>query len=63
MRIFEQLPAAANDEVPDCRCRKKMERAGSKTTPGNTNSYIRIYRCPCCEHEMLLTVWSAEVLT
>ena len=63
MRVFEQLPAAAISEVPDCRCGQKMESAGSETSSGNTDSFICIYRCPCCEHEMRLTVWSAEVLT
>jgi hypothetical protein len=63
MRVFEQLPAAENSVVPDCRCGQKMQSAGCKTSPSNTDSQIRIYRCPGCEHEMLLTVWSAEMLT
>jgi hypothetical protein len=29
------------------------------TLPGQTDTYIRVYQCPACEHEMRLTVWAA----
>lgn len=63
MRVLEQLPAAVNNEVPDCRCGRKMQSVGSKIAPGDLDDSVCIYRCAHCGHQMHLTVWSAETLS
>jgi len=43
--------------LPECRCGEDMKAAGVDDLPDQSDTQIRIYKCPACHHEMRLTVW------
>jgi hypothetical protein len=48
--------------APDCRCGKRMTAFNTVPVPEPTDAQILVYRCASCQHEMRLTVWSADAL-
>ena len=61
MSNIEDLLIPGSTEVPQCRCGSDMTLKDTAPTPSR-DAEIRVYRCPCCEHELRLTVW-AETLS
>jgi hypothetical protein len=60
---IERLLEPENTGLPDCRCGKEMKVFSRTPSPDRSDSYtIRIYKCPSCQHEMRLTVWTEEAL-
>ena len=63
MSIVERLLTPASAELPDCRCGAQMGIAGFAAMPERCDAHIRIYQCASCDHELRLTVWSADAAT
>ena len=62
MSGIERLLEPGSTELPDCRCGKQMKVFASEVLPDRPDAYIRTYKCAFCQHEMRLTVWSADAL-
>jgi hypothetical protein len=58
MSVIERLLEPGCTELPDCRCGKEMQIASVEPLLERSDAHIRIYKCPACQHEMRLTVWS-----
>jgi len=57
--IIERLLEPGSKELPTCRCGVEMKLVDQDRPAAATHeTEIRIFRCPTCEHEMRLTVWS-----
>jgi hypothetical protein len=39
-----------------------MQIVGVDEMPDRTGAQIRIYKCSTCSHELLLTVWTEDLL-
>jgi hypothetical protein len=63
MSIFERLLAPDRTEGPECRCGEEMKVAAVDELANKIDAQIRFYKCPTCQHEMRLTVWSSDLLT
>ena len=61
MSAFERLLVPGSPDLPECRCGNEMQIARDELTD-RTDAAIRIYKCPICQHEMRLTVWSKDLL-
>ena len=48
--------------LPECRCGKRMTVFNTISVPEPIDAHIRVYKCASCQHEMRLTVWSADAL-
>ena len=59
---IERLLEPGNTSLPDCRCGKQMKVFSRTPSSDRSGSYIRIYKCPSCQHEMRLTVWTEVAL-
>lgn len=59
---IERLLEPENKDLPDCRCGKQMKVFSATPTPDIRDSYIRVYKCPACQHEIRLTVWTQNTL-
>ncbi len=60
MSVFERLLVSGTDELPDCRCGEQMQFADARAVPDRCDAHIRVFTCPSCDHELRLTVWSAD---
>lgn len=60
MTALERLLVPGSTELPECRCGKEMGITSIDPLPKRSDAQIRIYRCPACQHELRLTVWTAE---
>jgi hypothetical protein len=58
MSGFEHLLVPGCTELPACRCGEEMQIAGLHQLPEKSDTFIRVYNCPTCEHEMRLAVWA-----
>jgi hypothetical protein len=58
--MLERLLETGSTELPPCACGKEMRY--ERTQLATSDTEIRIFRCPDCERELRLTVWSAAVL-
>jgi hypothetical protein len=56
MSKFERLLVAGSTELPDCRCTAEMDLVAVLPKSGS-DTEIRIFRCPDCNHELRLTAW------
>ena len=61
MSIFERLLAPDCTEGPKCKCGEEMKIAGVDELANSIDAEIRIYKCPSCQHEMRLTVWTDDL--
>ena len=61
MSLYERLLIPGSTELPECRCGEKMSIVDEQL-PERTDAQICIYKCPACQHEMRLTVWSQDLL-
>ena len=59
---IERLLEPGNTELPDCICGKQMKVFSVTPVSERGDAYIRVYKCPSCQHEMRLTVWADEAL-
>ena len=60
---FERLLEPGNTDLPDGPCGEQMVVLGvTPTSVRGDYSYIRVYKCLSCHHEMRLTVWAEEAL-
>jgi hypothetical protein len=50
-------------ELPKCRCGREMHIAGIDPLSERSETHIRVYDCPACQHEMRLTVWGTDALS
>jgi hypothetical protein len=55
---IERLLEPGSIEIPLCRCGAEMRLANGERPVATHETEIRIFRCPVCEHELRLTVWS-----
>ena len=62
MSLYERLLVPGSTELPECRCGEDMKAAGVDDLPDQSDTQIRIYKCPACHHEMRLTVWADDQL-
>jgi len=60
--LIEHWWKAGSQDVPDCRCGKRMKAFNTIPIGEPIDAHIRVYKCPSCQHEMRLTVWSADAL-
>jgi hypothetical protein len=60
MSAFERLLVPGCTELPECRCGKEMQITRTHRLPETSDSHVRVYTCPACQHEMRLTVWEAD---
>jgi hypothetical protein len=63
MSAFERFLAPGFTDLPKCRCGGEMHIASVDPLPERSDTHIRVYDCPACEHEMRLTVWGADALS
>jgi hypothetical protein len=61
MSSYERLLVPGSTELPECRCGEEMQIARDEPS-ARTDAEIRVYKCPLCQHEMRLTVWSKNLL-
>jgi len=57
---FERLLVPGCTELPACRCGKEMRVSRIYSSPERTETHIRVYDCPACDHELRLTVWGTS---
>jgi len=57
-----QLLEPGNAELPDCICGKQIKVFSVPPASERRDSYVRVYKCPSCQHEMRVTVWSDDAL-
>lgn len=55
---IERLLEPGSIEMPLCRCGVAMRLASGERPAATHETEIRVFRCPACEHELRLTVWS-----
>jgi hypothetical protein len=56
--VIERLLEPGSTELPTCRCGVEMKLMGRDQPAAAYETEIRTFRCPACEHEIRLTVWS-----
>ena len=59
---IERLLEPGNTELPDCICGKQMKVFSVTPVSERRDTYIRVYKCPSCQHELRLTVWTDDLL-
>jgi hypothetical protein len=60
---LERSMVSGFSELPACRCGKEMRIANINPLPESTDTHIRIYDCPACDHQLRLTVWGSDALS
>ena len=53
---------SGSSDAPDCRCGKRMKAFNTVPVPEPIDAHIRVYKFASCQHEMRLSVWSADAL-
>ena len=59
---IERLLEPGTTELTDCMCGKQMKVFSVTPVSERCDAYIRVYKCPSCQHEMRLTVWTNDAL-
>jgi hypothetical protein len=62
MSLLERFDVPGFTELPKCRCGGEMHIASVDPLPERNDTYVRVYDCPACQHEMWLTVWGTDAL-
>src|ERR1041385_368425 len=60
MSSIERLLEPHSAETPECRCGNPMTIEAFTAVPGRADCHVRIFKCSSCDHELRLTVWSAD---
>jgi hypothetical protein len=59
--MIERVLELGSTETPACQCGVDMELIATESRSFDTR--LKIFRCPDCQHEMRLMVWSEPPAT
>lgn len=56
--MIDRVPEPGSQAAPGCRCGADMELKRIET--GRNDTKLKIFRCPRCQDELRLMIWSEE---